>query len=548
MAKQLPAVASKKVRGYWEKANLVFLLTALAALSACADNGEDTDSGLILDRGLNGAPESLDPHKFSSNQSASVLRDIGEGLVRYDNNGTLVGGVAETWNVSHNGTEYVFQIREDARWSNGADLVAADFVTSYRDLVAPDRGAVNSNNADHIENAIAIQAGDLQPPSLGVFADSPKTLRIRLEHQTPYFLQLLAHPSMFPKYSGAQGIGSDSTDETHVTNGAYILAEHILGSTLRLSKNKHYWDHGNVSIPIVVYHILEESAELSRFRSGGLDITENVPSTQFGLVKSLYAAELRVAPRQGVYFYGFNLTDSLFADNLAIRHALSLAVDRKTLVEKVIARGEEEAFSWVPPGYKNYVPQTLPESNLGQPEREERARALYSEGGYGPERPLRFELRYNTSDVQQRIALAVKSMWEESLGAEVALVNEEFKVLLSNIESAEETEVFRLSWTGDYNDPHTFLKIFESENSSNFTGYSNPHYDSLMKEASTQSNPETRAQLLQDAELTLLADHAVIPLYFYVGKHLVSERVQGWQDNLLDIHPSQYLSIRRAIP
>ncbi len=171
------------------------------------------------------------------------------------------------------------------------------------------------------------------------------------------------------------------------------------------------------------------------------------------------------------------------------------------------------------------------------------ARRLYTEAGFSAENPARIELRYNTSDTQQRVALAIESMWREALGVETTLVNEEFQVLLANMRDAEVTQAFRASWIGDYNDAHTFLNILESGNPSNMPRYASEEFDSLMRRAGEQLDAGRRRLYLEEAERVLLADHPVIPIYFYVSKHLVSPLVRGWGDNVLDYHYSQHLSL-----
>ena len=525
--------------------HLIGNLLILAIASGCGQATVDSVEAQTLNRGLNGEPESLSPHHFRSNQSASILRDIGEGLVRYDGVGRLVGGVAESWNISDDGLIYVFELREEARWSNGEPVVAGDFVFAIRDLVDPKVASTNANNAGSIVNAADVLTGERESTDLGVYADGPNRLTIRLQRQTPYFLQLLAHPSMFPIYkSNASGFGSRKTRYVDVTNGAYNLVEWIVGSQLTLSRNSEYWANEETVFDKVIYHVLQETAELTRYQAGDLDITQNVPSTMFSMVKELFPKELRVAPYSGVYYYGFNLSNSLFAEKPVLRRALSIAIDRDVLVDKVTRRGEQAAYGWVPPGFEGYTSQSILESKMTKKAREELAVELYEESGYSQENPLRFELRYNTSDVQQRIALAIQSMWQQVLGVEVTIVNEEFRVLLSNIQAQEITELFRLSWTGDYNDPQTFLQVFESGSPSNLTGFSSEAYDALMGQAGNETDFSIRLNLLEEAESLMLSEHPAIPLYFYVSKHLVDTRIDGWEDNILDIHPSQYLSVR----
>jgi len=512
---------------------------------SCAEPESGNSDIRILNRGLIGEPESLSPHHFSSNQSASILRDIGEGLVRYDASGALVGGVAANWSISQDGLDYEFQLRSDARWSNGDLVVAHDFVSAFQKLVTPDVASTNANNAEHILHAPMILRGESLPSELGVYADGPDVLKIRLHSPTPFFIQLLAHPSMFPIHQSSEiTVSGDKSHSFRVSNGAYKLAEWVVGSQIVLIRNSNYWSDDNTFFDKVIFHVVAESSELTRYRAGELDVTENVPSTMFQMVQDDFPNELRVAPYLGVYYYGFNLSNSKFAHLPKLRRALSLAIDRNLLVRKVTGRGERAAYGWVPPGFIGYKSQKIDASEMTKLERETLAIRLYEESGFGLDRPLRFELRYNTSDVQQRIALAIQSMWRDVLGVEVTIVNEEFKVLISNIQAQEITEVFRLSWTGDYNDPETFLKLFVSNNSSNLTGYSNPRYDELMKLASNEVNDIERLRFLEDGESLMLADHPVIPLYFYVSKHLVSARIDGWEDNILDIHGSQYLGLK----
>jgi ABC-type oligopeptide transport system substrate-binding subunit len=223
-----------------------------------------------------------------------------------------------------------------------------------------------------------------------------------------------------------------------------------------------------------------------------------------------------------------------------------MAIDRDVLVTNITGRGEAAAYSWVPPGVDNYEPRRFSYAALTQDERNALASRLLREAGYGPDNPLRIELRYNTSDTQQRIALAVQAMWRDVLGVETTLINEEFQVLLANMRERQVTQVFRSSWIGDYNDAHTFLSIMEAGNPSNMPGYENEEYDSLMRRAAGQVDPQRRRLFLEEAERVLLADHPVIPLYFYVSKHLVSPVVIGWEDNVLNYHYSQHLSLASA--
>ncbi len=500
----------------------------------------------VLHRGLPADPESVDPQKARTTQAGDVLRDIGEGLLSYSATGELVPGAAESWRISDDGLTYTFTIRDGARWSNGDPLTAGDFVFSLRRLVDPATAAFYANSIAVVANAEDILAGELPPSELGVEAVDDRSLVIRLDRPTPYFLSLLTHFVTFPVHAGSIATHGEAFTRPGnlLSNGAYKLDAWTPGSVLELSRNELYWNNAATSIDEVRHHVVTQGvAELNRFRAGELHITSTVPADNFAQVREEYGDQLRVAPYIGVYYYGFNLSRPPFKDNPGLREALSMAIDREVLAEKIVGRGEEPAYSWVPPGVDNYEPRRLAFADMTQAERNARARRLVAEAGYGPDNPLQIEIRYNTSDEHRRIALAVQAMWKDALGVETTLINEELQVLLANMREAEVTQVFRSSWIGDYNDAHTFLSIVESDNAGNMPRYANDEFDAVMDQAARQLNPQWRRVHLEEAERVFLADHAVIPLYFFVSKHLVSPEVRGWGDNVLDYHYSQHLSL-----
>ena len=524
----------------------VSLLLIAFVTVGCSPGQESLAGKSVIHRGLSSEPESLDPQKSRSVQAADVLRDIGEGLVGYSAGGELVAAAANRWDVTEDGLTYTFHIRPNARWSNGDTVVAADFAAGLRRLVDPGTAAFYAAELASVVNAPAIVAGEKPSSELGVEAVDDSTLVISLLRPTPYLLSLLTHPSTFPVHRASFADHGDgfAREGNLLSNGAYVLVRWEPGAIIELHRNPHYWNDANTAIDVVRHHVVtQEMAELNRYRAGELHTTSTVPPDNFEQIRVEYADELHIAPTLGIYYYGFNLSKPPFRDNPALRQALSMAIDREVLVEKVTGRGEAPAYSWVPPGTDNYEPPQLSYVNLSQEERNSIARRLYDEAGYGPDNPLRIELRYNTSDTQQRIALAVQAMWREVLGVLATPVNVEFQVLLDQMRDAEVTEVFRSSWFGDYNDANTFLAIMQSDSPGNMPRYSNDEYDRLMHAAGEQLDLERRRLYLEEAERVLLADHPVIPLYFYVSKSLVSPVVRGWQDNILNYHYSQHLSL-----
>lgn len=498
----------------------------------------------VLRRGNQLEPESLDPHRARGAEAANILRDLYEGLTRAAPDGSIVPGVAERWEVSEDGRRYLFYLRDDARWSNGDPVTAEDFVFGLRRSVAPDTASPYAKSLGVIVNATAVLAGERAPETLGVAALDQRTLEIRLAQPAPYLVAMLAHHSTYPVHrDSVERHGERFTRPgNHVSNGAYALADWQVNTLIRLERNPHYWDADAVRIDTVYYYpISDEEAEFNRFRAGELDVTQTIPVRRFEWLRANMPASLRVAPYLSTYFYGFNLHKPPFRDAPALRRALELAVDKELIAEKVLGRGELPAYSLTPPGIAGYRSPEPDYATWPMEKRIAEARRLYAAAGYSGDKPLEVEIRYNTGDTHHHVALAIANMWKRHLGVKTRLVHEEWRVFLQNRRQAELTQVFRAGWVGDYNDPHTFLQLMHSASGINDYGYRNEEYDRLLDAAAQETDAKRRMQLMRQAEAVLLEDHAILPLYVYVSKHLVNPRLGGWQDNLLDHHASRDL-------
>jgi oligopeptide transport system substrate-binding protein len=227
------------------------------------------------------------------------------------------------------------------------------------------------------------------------------------------------------------------------------------------------------------------------------------------------------------------------------RQGLSMALDRDIVTRQVTGAGELPAFAFVPPGVANAGPYDYAWRAWSPEQRRAEAKRLYAEAGFGPENPLRTEIRYNTDDNHRRIAVAVAAMWKDVLGVETSLLNEEWKVLLQNRSNPALWEVMRFGWVGDYNDPYTFLEIFHSNHGQNFTGFAEPEYDRLIEAAAVEYDAAARTELMNRAERILLAQYPILPLYFTVGKHLVKPHVRGFEANIMDHNYSRHYRIER---
>jgi oligopeptide transport system substrate-binding protein len=524
-------------------------LVALA-VTACGKR-DDKIAGFqpaILLRGNGPDPDSLDPHRARSTEAMVVLRDLFECLTRLDKDAVTVPAAAESWTVSEDGHIYTFKLRPNLRWSNGEPVVAEDYVAGLRRLVDPATASQYASVIEVILNATDVIAGKKPVDSLGVAAPDAITVVITLSGPAVYLPGLMAHPSTAPLHraSLAQLGERFSRPGDQVSNGAFVLKEWLQGSFIRVERNTHYWGNAANKIDGVRFlQLADENAELRAYRAGELHCTYVLPRGQFDWIKENLAAELHVTPQLSTYYYGFNLDRALFAKHPQLRQALSMAIDRERLANSVLRMGELPAYGWVPPGMYNYTAQSFEYAAMSQTERTTVARKLLAEAGYTRDKPLRFELRYNTGEVHTKVAVAVASMWKEALGVEVQLAAVEFKSLFQDIDRRN-IDVYRLSWVGDYNDPYTFLQYLKGGFGINLPHYASAAYDALLDDAARQTDAAKRRALLEQAERTMLADHPLIPLYYYVNKHLVKPALRGWYDNVMNVVYSQDLELAPA--
>ena len=511
------------------------------------ESGSELATDQIFRRNNGAEPGTLDPHRAEGVTASNVLRDIFEGLVSETANGEYIPGAAESWVISDDGKVYTFQIRSEARWSNGDPVTAEDFVFSLRRSVDPETLSNYSSMLYPIKNARGVVRGEIPTEELGVTALGPNVLQINLEESTPYFIGLLSHSITYPVHPPSVKLhGSQFTrPENLVSNGAFVLSEWKVQDYILVSRNKKYWGDVNTTLEQVFFYPLDNAnSTLTRYRANELDFTDTVPSEQLPWIKDCLAAELHVSPYFGSYYYGFNMEKEPFKGNKPLRHALAMAIDRTVITELVLGAGQIPAFTFIPP-VKDYA-GTPPEWAIWtQEDRDNKAKELYREAGYDDSNPLSIEVVYNTSENHKRVALAIASMWKQTLGVETSLRNQEWKVFLETRRLKEDTEIFRGGWIGDYDDPYTFSELLHSENEMNHSGFADENYDALLKSASEKSAGAERLRDLQDAESLMLETMPVIPLYFYVSQHLIKPWIVGLEGNALDHHQSKYIKVLR---
>ncbi|HEX7047333.1 MAG TPA: peptide ABC transporter substrate-binding protein [Gammaproteobacteria bacterium] len=516
-------------------------VVGFACLSLLAACSEAPDGVRVLRIGNQAEPASLDPHRSEGVPARNIQRDLFEGLMAETAAGELVGGVAQKWSVSKDGLEWTFHLRADARWSNGDPVTANDFVFSFRRAVTPATGGIVSETLLPIKNAAGILRGAAAPETLGVRAPEPRTLVVELNAPTPYFLATLTHPSTFPVHpETVQATEHWARPGTLVSNGAYRLIEWQVNSHILLEKNPHYRDAENVAIERVAYlPIDDQRSELARFTAGDVHITYSVPPGRLGWLRENYGKVLRIHPWFGVYYLGLNTTRAPL-DDVRVRRALSMVIDRKLLAREIVASGETPAFGWIPP-IGNYKPPQPDWAAWPMEKRHAAARALLVDAGYGPEEPVTVEMLYNTRDRDRRVVTAVAAMWKQQLGVETRLRNEEWKVYLQTRQQREKTQVFRSGWIGEYPDPNSFAEILHSEHGMNEFGWNNPRYDALIEQAATTRDAQKRLELFSAAAREVNAEVPLIPLFHYAKARLVSPSVGGYTGNLMDHHYTKHL-------
>jgi oligopeptide transport system substrate-binding protein len=499
---------------------------------------------MVLNRGNNGDPESLDPHKTSTVTEANILRDLFNGLVAQDAKAELVPGAAESWTVSEDGLTYTFKLRAGAVWSDGSPVTADDFVFAWQRVVSPDTAAEYAYMLTPIVNAEAITAGTKKPEELGVKAIDASTFEVKLNATTPYFLEMLTHQATYPvSRANVEKFGADFTKPGNmVSNGPYTLTAFTPNDHITLTKSATFYDAANVKIDTVNFYPTEDrSAAIKRFEAGELDMNDDFPTEQLADMKVKFGDQVKIGPYLGTYYYAFK-TDKAPWDNPVLRQAISMAIDRDYLAEEVWQNTMIPAYSFVPPGITNFTASPTDYADMSQLDREDKARGILEGLGYTVDKPLKMEIRFNTSENHTNTAVAIQEQLKP-LGIEVSMINTDGATHYGYLESKGDFDIARAAWIADYKDPENFLALCKTGAGNNYGQYSNAEYDGLLAEAAATADPATRMGILQKAEQKGVAeDLCVVPLLFYSYHSVVSDSVKGWEPNVMDIHPTRFMS------
>jgi len=473
-------------------------------------------------------PATLDPNLAESNVEFYIFNDLFEGLLRVGKNGEVIPALATKWETK--GTVWTFHLRPEAKWSNGDPVTADDFVFSWRRLTDPKTASPYGSYlaSAYVLNAAEINAGGKPPSELGVKALDAHTLQVTLAEPNSYLLKQLVHFPVLPvNRKVVEQYGKNWTQpQNFVGNGAFKLAQWVVNEKVVLERNTQYWDNAHTVLNKVTFLPLQGFPEVARFRAGEIELGYSAPPELYQqLKKNLGDEQLVTYPLLSTSYFAFNNRQPPFND-VRVRQALNLALDKQVIAGKVLGYGQQPAWTFTPTGAGGFTLQPGVAAGWSQEQRIAQAKKLLAEAGFNAQHPLRFTLLYSNDATIKKIVIASSSMWKKNLGAEVTLQNQERKVVLDNINNGQYSAAFS-RWLADYNDPSTFLNVFRSTSSENSAKYANEHYDRLLHQATAAQSPEQVQQAFQQAEDVLAVDTPVAPVYYEANATLVKPYVKG---------------------
>jgi len=532
---------------------LTVLLTLIisALLSACGTGESNVTQGNregILHYGNGAEPQGLDPHVVTGVPENHLIRALFEGLA-VKNPITLEPepGVAERWTFNDDRSVITFYLNPNAKWSNGEQVTADDFVWSWNRALHPETGNLYAYMLYPVKNAEAYAKGEVSEFSeVGVKALDETTLRVTLNAPTPYFIQLMDHYSTFAVHPETLLKFGKMTDRftpwtrvgNIVSNGAFVLEDWALNRHIKMIKNQEYWDKDNVSLNGVVFYPTEnEVSEERMFRVEQLHRTEGVPLDKVPVYRAIPESPYMQDPYLGTYYYLVNI-DRPPVDDVRVRQALSMSLDREQLARTVMQEVVIPAYSITPPGTLGYQPPKLFDFDP------EKARQLLAEAGYpNGEGWPGLDIIYNTNEAHRKIAVAVQQMWKKYLNVDITISNQEWKVYLNAV-SQRDFQVARRGWIGDYVDPNNFLDLFITDGGNNNTGFANDYYDEMILQLAPRApTEEERFAIFHEAETLLMQQMPIIPIYTYATRHLVHPSVEGMYPNLMDSLNLKYVKL-----
>ena len=517
----------------------IALTVALGVTTLVGCGADSAEVGQELIHNLGAEVKTIDPALNNAVDGSTVIVNAFEGLARVDENNKAVPGVAEKWEMSEDGKVFTFHLRDDAKWSDGEPVTAEDFKYSWTRALDPATAAEYAFQLYYIVGAREFNEGTGSADALGIKVIDEKTLEVTLENATTYFLELTAFPTLMPVRKDIVEANPEKwtlDPETYVSNGPFKLAEYNMKDSYVFEKNDNYWRKDEVKLSKLTLKMLnDETSSYASVKNGEFHSSDIVPTAE--IASGQEEGLVKIYPQLGTYFYVFNVGNNnekldpevnKALSNKNVRKALSLAVDRKAIVEKVAQGGQIPAYSFVPEG----IPGGNPSKEFADKEYWdaskadlEKAKALLAEAGYpnGEGLPT-FELLYNSTEGNKLIAEAIQQMWAE-IGVKVELVNQEWAVFQDSRKSGN-YQIARHGWIGDYVDPMTFLDMWMTGLGNNDAKFASAEYDALIEKAMAETDSVKRAEILRQAEDILMEELPIMPIYYYTQVKAVSPKVK----------------------
>jgi len=516
------------------------ILVLGAALAGCGGSNEAANSGngtsneapaenqgpKVLRMNLHSEPPTADPGIAEDTTSGAIIRATFDGLTRTTEDGKPHESMAEKIEVSDDLLTYTFTLR-DAKWSNGDPVTAHDFEFAWKRVLDPKTASNYAYQLYYIKNAEKANKGEASLDEVGVKALDDKTLEVKLENPTPFFLELTAFYTYYPVNKKVVEANPKWATEaaTHVGNGPFKMESWEHKSKLVLVKNENYWDKDAVKLDRIEFSMVEDfNTELSMFENGELDWSgaplSELPLDAMPALKD--SGKLNIQPIAGTYMYKFNTEKEPF-NNVKIRKAFSYAINRQIIIDNVTQQNQQPALGLVPPSMSVNPNPYFKDGDV------EAAKKLLEEGmkelGINQLPPI--TLSFNTSEGHKKIAEAIQDQWKKALGVEVKLENKEWAVYLEDLHQGN-YQIGRSGWLGDFNDPINFLEMFKEKNGgNNDTLWENAQYKELLNKSALEVDPEKRKQVLAQAEQILMDEMPIAPIYYYTNSYVKNDNVKG---------------------
>lgn len=525
------------------------LLTILAATSitigmtACSHDKTSSNNNSIINIDLGSDIATLDPQLAEDVQSSRVAYDLFEGLTTQDQHNKPVAGLADKWDISPDGKTYTFYLRPDIKFSDGSPITADDIIFSFQRIADPKTASPYNFLITNIVNGQAIVDGKAKPDTLGIKAINNNTIQITLDHADASFLSICAQPNL-AAVSKANIIkfGNAWTDPKNmVSSGAYKLDARVVQGYILESKNPYYYDVKNVAIEQVKFFpIVDSNSSLSQYKSGDLDMTYKLPIDQYKTIKAQMPNEEHTVMWETVEYFDFNMTSAKFKDNLDLRKALSIAVDREAMVKDVMGQDQKSLYSYVTPTIEGgkFAGLDYDWAKLPRDQQIAMAQELFKKAGYGPQHPLSISISYNTRDDNKKKSIALAAMWQQVFGADSIKVtsnNQEWKTFLQTRHKGD-YDIARDGWVADYDSVDSYTNLYSCNGPQNNAHSCTAGYNQLILDAQQTQDPQQRITLISNALKLAMDNYVVIPLYQETYYRVVKPKVKGYDidDNHLD--------------